>query len=107
MSPAGLPLELQVGLLNPGQGKPLNGPRRGFKRDHAIFEARESAVPVAPPLYRVAQADAGLLALKALVVLRLEELTFHPGGTHFERITTAGDDIFDIQDRAHLLRNQL
>src|ERR1700733_13369138 len=99
MSPAGLPLELQVGLLNPSQGKVLNRPRSGFECDHAVFESGERAIPVAPALYRVAQADPGLLALKPLIVLRLEELAFHPGGAHFERITAAWGDVFDMQGR--------
>src|ERR1035438_7577564 len=107
MSPAGLPLELQVGLLNPGQRKVLNGSRRGFEGDYAIFESGESAIPIAPAFHRIAQADSRLLALKPLIILGFEELAFHPGGTHFERITPARDDIFDIQDGAHLLRNHL
>ena len=107
MSPAGLPLELQVGLLNPGQRKALNGSRRGFEGDHAVFESGERAVPVAPAFHRIAQADSRLLALKPLIILGFEELAFHPGGTHFERITPARDDIFDIQDGAHLLRYHL
>src|ERR1035438_6802682 len=107
MSPAGLPLELQVGLLNPGQRKVLNGSRRGFEGDYAIFESGESAIPIAPAFLRIAQADSRLLALKPLIILGFEELAFHPGGTHFERISPARDDIFDIQDGAHVLRNQL
>src|SRR5208283_170881 len=107
MFPAGLPLELQVGLLNPGQRKTLNGSRRGFECDYAILESGESAIPVAPAFHRIAQADSRLFALKPLIILGLEKLAFHPGGAHFERITPARDDIFDIQDSAHLLRNQL
>src|SRR5580704_7521543 len=107
MSPAGLPLELQVGLLNSGQGKVLNRPRRGFERNHAILESGERAIPVAPAFHRIAQADPGLLALKPLIVLGLEEFAFHPGGAHFERITAARDNIFDIQDCAYLLGDQL
>src|SRR5208283_5540619 len=107
MSPAGLPLELQIGLLNPGQRKVLNGPRRGFECDRAVFESGESAIPVAPAFHRIAQADSRLLALKSLIILGLEELAFHPGGAYFERVTPARDGIFDIQDGAHLLRNKL
>src|ERR1035441_7128664 len=107
MSPAGLPLELQVGFLNPGQGKVLNRTRRGLESDDSLFEAGENAIPVAPPGHRVAQADFGLLAPKPLIVLWFEKLTFHPGGAHFERILAAWDDVFDIQNGAHLLGNQL
>ena len=85
----------------------LNRPRRGFERNDAVVESGESAIPVAPPLHRGAQADSRLLTLKPPIVLRFEELPFYSGGTHFERIAAAGYNVFDIQDSAHLLGDQL
>ena len=64
--PAGLPLELQVGLLDLRR----RGTRRGvwpagLERDAAILETGQRAFPVAPSLHRLAQRDFGLLALEA------------------------------------------
>src|ERR1017187_10302490 len=103
----GLPLELQIGLLHLVEGEPQSLPRLRFERYVAVFESGQSPFPIAPALHGIPQSDPGFLALETLVVLRLEELAFHSGRADFERILAARDDVFDIQNSAYLLRDEL
>ena len=62
--------------------------------------------PVALIFHRLAQDDLDLLADEALELARLGELALDPGRTDFERVVRAGNHVFDIQNGAHVLRNE-
>src|SRR5580704_19405327 len=107
MSRRALPLKLQIGLLNVVERHPQRLARSRFEGDSAILEAGELALEATSLIDGFPERDLGLLACEPGVILRLDELALDAGGTDFERVTAAGDGVFDVQNGPHLVRNQL
>src|ERR1700678_789001 len=103
MSRRALPLELQIGLLNVVERHPQRLPRRGFERDGAILEAGELALEAASLVDGFPGRDFCVLACEPGVILRFDQLALDARGADFERITAAGDDVFDVENGSYLV----
>src|SRR6185437_5450584 len=102
-----LPVKLQVRLADLVEREPYGLAGRGFEQDVAVLQPGERTFPVAAAVNGIAQGDPGLLSLKALIILRFNEFAFDAGRGDLKRIMPARNHIFDVQNSANLLRNQL
>src|SRR5262249_25867354 len=67
----------------------------------------ESTFPVAAPGHGFAERDLHLLALKPLIILGFDKFALDARGADLKGIAAARHDVLDVQDRAHLLGNEL
>src|SRR5690242_10268700 len=107
LNSGGLPLELEMGLVHLVEGKLHSLTRLGFDPNVAVLESGKRAVPVPPAFHRLPEREFGLLPAETFVVLRLEQLTLHAWRADLQRVPAALNHVFDIQNRAYLLGNQL
>src|SRR5215469_12178465 len=103
----GLPLELKVGLLHLIQREPQAFAWRRFQSDDSFGDAFQQACPMALAFDRLAQHNLDFLSGEALELLRFRKPSLHARRADLQGIGASRNRVFDIQDCAHVLRDEL
>src|SRR5579883_673382 len=103
----GLPLELEVGLLDLIQREPQAFARRRFQSDDSFGDAFQQTRPMALAFHSLAQDNFYFPAREALKLLGFREPALDARRADLQRVGASRDCVLHIQDGAHVLRDEL